>query len=236
MGGREKEEALERITGRDVEVLEFVARYGVVPRDAVAEWAETARAMTARRERRLLAAGLISRTHLPQHSEPFLLATRSGLQLCTRDELPVAKVTPARLAHFAAAARLGARLEQAGETLLSERELLAHERALGERNLSIPLANSHMHRPDMIIVPPGSSADEWGRPWAAEKPTVLEVELTQKGGRRLDRILFAWRGEILAGRFAAVRYYCSPAAEPYVRRSADRVRFEALELFTLPEE
>jgi len=226
MGNREKEEeALARVTARDVEVLEFVARYGVVPRDAVVTWAGTARSMTARREKRLLDAGLVCLTRLPYRYEPFLLATRSGLQLCTRDDLPVAKASPDRLAHFAAAARLGARLERAGEILLSERELLSHERALGERNLSVRLANGHLHRPDMIIVRPGNAVDEWGRSWAKRKPTVLEVELTPKGGRRLDRILSAWRGEVAAGRFAAVRYYCSAQALPYVQRSAERIGF-----------
>jgi hypothetical protein len=53
----------------------------------------------------------------------------------------------------------------------------------------------------------------------------------------LDRILSAWRGELAAGRFAAVRYYCSPAAEPYVRRSAERVGFGAeFEATMLPAE
>jgi hypothetical protein len=237
MGSRkEKEEALGRVTARDVEVLEFVARYGVVPRDAVAVWAGTARAMTARRERRLRGAGLLSLARLPYRSEPFLLATRPGLALCTRDDLPVAKLSAATAEHFATAARLGARLERAGETLLSERELLAHERALGEHSLSVRLANGHQHRPDTIVVPPGSAAEEWGRPWAESKPTVIEVELTQKGGRRLDRILFAWRGEITAGRFAAVRYYCSPTVLPYVRRSAERVGFTELEVELLGED
>lgn len=32
-----------RISERDLEVLEFIARYGVVPRSAVAMWAGTAR-------------------------------------------------------------------------------------------------------------------------------------------------------------------------------------------------
>jgi hypothetical protein len=43
----------------DLEVLEFIARQGVVPREAVAIWADTRRAVTAARERRLREAGLV---------------------------------------------------------------------------------------------------------------------------------------------------------------------------------
>lgn len=48
-GGRRTD----RISQRDLEVLDFIARQGVVPREAVAIRAGTARAVTAARERRL---------------------------------------------------------------------------------------------------------------------------------------------------------------------------------------
>jgi hypothetical protein len=218
----EREEKLGRVTARDVEVLEFVARYGVVPKDAVALWAQTARTMTWRRERRLREAGLLEIARPHSGEVPFLLATRDGLSLCSRDELLVAKISLATLGHFAAIARLAARLERAGETLLSERELLAHERALGEHSFSVRLANGTLHRPDLISIPAGSTAEQWGR---TVPTTAIEVELIQKGKRRLDRILAGWRGQIVAGRFAALRYYCSEEAMPYVQRSAKRVGF-----------
>ena len=220
----EREEALGRVTARDVEVLEFVARFGVVPRDAVALWAQTARTMTWRRERRLREAGLLEVVRPHSGEAPFLLATRDGLALCTRDELPVSEISLATLGHFAAIARLAARLERAGETLLSERELLAHERALGEHAFSVRLANGTLHRPDLISIPPWSTAEQWGR---AVPTKPIEVELVQKGARRLDRILYGWRREVRAGRFVAPRYYCSAAALPYVQRSAERVGFGA---------
>ncbi len=43
----------DRISPRDIEVLEFIARLGVAPRSAVALWAGTARTVTITRERRL---------------------------------------------------------------------------------------------------------------------------------------------------------------------------------------
>jgi hypothetical protein len=230
----EREEALGRVTARDVEVLEFVARYGVVPRDAVALWAQTARTMTWRRERRLREAGLLEIAKPHSGEVPFLLATRDGLSFCTRDELPVAEISLASLGHFAAIARLAARLERAGETLISERELLAHERAFGERTFSVRLANGTLHRPDLISIPPWSTAAQWGR---AVPTKPIEVELVQKGARRLDRILAGWRGQVRAGRFPPPRYYCSATALPYVQRSAERVGFGAeFEATLLPAE
>jgi hypothetical protein len=49
----------DRISERDLEVLRFVARYGMGSRDAVASWAKTRRAATLKRERRLRIAGLL---------------------------------------------------------------------------------------------------------------------------------------------------------------------------------
>ena len=231
---KEKEEALGRVTARDMEVLEFVARYGVVPRDAVEVWAETARTMTWRREKRLREAGLLEVAKPHFEEAPFLLATRDGLSICTRDELPVAELSLATVGHFAAIARLAARLERAGETLLSERELLAYERASGEHDFSIRLDDGSLHRPDLISVPSGSPPADWAR---TAPTSIVEVELNQKGARRLDRILIGWRNEIASRRFAALRYYCAERALPYVQRSAERVDFGAeFEATLLPPE
>jgi hypothetical protein len=127
------EEAWGRVTGRDLEVLEFVARFGVVPRDAVAKWAGTARTMTARREKRLREAGLFRVEKRWGAEAPVLLAIADGLAVCGRDELSPARFSQATAEHFAATTRLAAALETEGKELLSERELLAHERALGEK-------------------------------------------------------------------------------------------------------
>jgi hypothetical protein len=48
-GGRRTD----RISARDLEVLQFVVRFGVVPREPAAIWAGTRRAATLKRERRL---------------------------------------------------------------------------------------------------------------------------------------------------------------------------------------
>ena len=59
MPRRRRGEGGERISERDLEVLEFVVWFGVVPRDALAIWARTGRPVTFARERRLREAGLI---------------------------------------------------------------------------------------------------------------------------------------------------------------------------------
>jgi hypothetical protein len=82
-GGRRTE----RISQRDLEVLEFVARYGLVPRDVVALWAETGRAVTAARERRLREAGLIEVLAGFGDSGRLVLCIRRGLQAVRRHEL-----------------------------------------------------------------------------------------------------------------------------------------------------
>jgi hypothetical protein len=161
-GGGEKER---RVSARDVKVLGFVARFGVVPRSAVARWAGTAKTVTSEREKRLRDAGLLEVTRPWLSPEPVLVATAAGLAVCGRPELPVAQVSTRTLRHFVAAAHLAAGLEGAGEQLLSERELLAHERAMGRRDFSIRLGGEEKyHRPDMVILPIGSvSGSDRGR-------------------------------------------------------------------------
>jgi hypothetical protein len=59
MPRRRREGEEERISRRDLEVLGFICRFGVVPRAAVAIWAKTGRSVTLDRERRLREAGLL---------------------------------------------------------------------------------------------------------------------------------------------------------------------------------
>jgi hypothetical protein len=191
-----------------VEVLWFVARFGVVPRSAVARWARTRKTVTAEREKRLRDAGLLEVMRPWLSPEPVLVATAGGLALCGRGELAVARVSPLTLRHFVATAHLAVDLEQAGQQLLSERELLTYERATGERDFSIRLADRSYHRPDLIAL--------------GDPPGIVEVELTAKGKARLDEIVSGWAAAVDRGRFARVRYFCSTEALPYVERAVQR--------------
>jgi hypothetical protein len=200
----------DHISERDVEVLEFIARYGVVPRDAVALWADTGKTVTQTRERRLAVAGLIE-VSTPLGGLPVAVATRAGLGACERSELPLARISPSNFQHDAVCARLGARLEREGYQLLSERELRAEEGAWGRRDYSIRL-RTRSHRPDMLRV--------------GELRVPVEAELTRKAQGRLEEIVHRWRAAVDAGRFHRVLYYCTAEVLPYVQRAVDRAEAE----------
>jgi hypothetical protein len=169
-----------------MEVLDFIARFGTVPRDAVATWAGTAKTATQTRERRLALAGLIEVSRPWGEIGPFANATRVGLGACLRDELPVARESPSKLRHQAVCARLAARLERDGRLLLSERELRAEERAWGKRVNSIRL-RTRLHRPDLMALPAGTDpALLGGAAWLnrALKRSQLEEDISALEHRR----------------------------------------------------
>ena len=114
-----------RISQGDLEVLEFIARQGVMPREAVAIWAGTARAVTAARERRLREEGLIEVWPGIGTSGRIVVVKRAGLRAVFREELPTPRPSPATLIHSCVCATVAARLERSGDRLLSEREIVA---------------------------------------------------------------------------------------------------------------
>ena len=201
-----------RISQRDLEVLEFIARYGVVPRKAVAIWAETARAVTAERERRLREAGLIEVWPGIGKSGRIVICKRDGLRAVCREELSTPRPSPATLIHSYTTATVAARLERQGGRLLSEREIVASERSEHKRIYSAELRGERFHRPDLIVL--------------GDPPEAIEVELSDKSNRRLDEILRGWRWAVAEKRLGRIRYLCSPRALPYVERALDRVRVD----------
>lgn len=204
----------DRISQRDLEVLEFIARFGLVPRPAVATWAATGRTATYGRERRLLAAGLILRSGFGS-DQPLLAATATGLRACGRSDLRVVQPAPATIRHEALAARLGADLERRGEALLSEREILAQERAEGSRLLSAELPGGRFHRADLIRLAKDGAPGE-----------AIELERTTKGAARLDALLRAWRFAVAERRVSRVVYHCAPRTRRFVERAIERTRTE----------
>jgi hypothetical protein len=201
----------ERISRRDVEVLEFVARFGVVSRDAVALWAGTAQTCTLSRERRLREAGLV-KVRCGVWGEGKLLAcTAAGLALSGRGELRPGRFSLATARHEAAVSEFAAALERCGERTLSEREIVARERAEGERVLSAELTGDRFHRADLLRL--GSDG---------EPPEAIEVELTAKSQARLDELLRGWRWPVAEQRLRRVVYRCPPRIRPVVERAVER--------------
>lgn len=195
----------ERITERDLEVMEFVARCGMVPREVVGLWAGTKRAVTAARVRRLREAGLVEVWPGVGGSGRLVLCRRSGLRAVGRDELSTPRPSLASVHHSAVVARVMAQLERSGQRVLSEREIQARERAEGKRIYSAPHGENGYHRPDLVLL--------------GDPDDAIEVELTAKAARRLDELLRAWRRAVAYKQFGCVRYLCSPRALPYVERA-----------------
>jgi hypothetical protein len=201
----------ERISQRDLEVLEFVARFGVVPREAVAIWAGTARAVTAARERRLREAGLVDVIPGFGDTGRIVVCKRAGLRACCREELPTPRPSPATLIHSAACAHVAAQLERDGHRVLSEYEIAAREQAERKRIYSAG-RRERFHRPDLVLL--------------GDPPVAIEVELTAKSPQRLQDILRSWRWTLASKQFGSVRYICSPRAFGPVERAANRISFD----------
>jgi hypothetical protein len=212
-GGRRTD----HISPRDIEILDFIARFGVVPRGAVATWADTARTVTLGRERRLRAEQLIRIELRYGYVGPLAIATKLGLKASGRRELRTARISAAALSHDTVVARLAARLEREGQRLLSERQILATERAAGEHLLSAALPGGRFHRADLVRL------DERGDPCEA-----IEVELSTKGAARLDQLMRAWRRAVLDRRVSRVVYRCAPRTLPYVQQAITRTRTESV--------
>jgi hypothetical protein len=206
----------DQISARDLEVLEFVARFGVVPRSAVSIWADTARSATIARETRLRKAGLL-RVARAYGGQTLVLSTKPGLLACRRGELSTARLSGAAISHDTFVAELAAGLERNGDRLLSEREILATERAEGTRHLSAALKGGRFHRPDLIRLEAGGGGAE-----------AIEVELSSKGAARLDELLRAWRRAVIERRVKAIAYRCTPRTLRYVERAVERTKTAGL--------
>jgi hypothetical protein len=207
----------DHISARDLEILDFIARFGVVPRAAVATWAGTARTVTIVRESRLRRAELIRVVRGFGDVGPLCVCTNLGLGASGRRELRTARVSAAAVAHDTKVAQLAASLERSGEALLSEREILASERAAGEHVFSATLPGGRVHRADLLRVGgDGQRAD------------AIEVELSTKAAARLDELLRAWRRAVLEKRVARVVYRCSPRTMVYVNRAVERTKTESV--------
>jgi hypothetical protein len=203
-----------RINQRDLEALEFLARFGTVPREALARWSGCGRSVSYERERRLRDAGLIETVRGPWEGGRLLYATGAGRRACGRAELAGARPSPATLRHETTLATFAARLELAGERLLSEREIVAAERAEGERVYSADLGHGRVHRADLLRLGAGA-------------PVAIEIELTAKGAVRLDALLRSWRFAVAEGRLAAVVYHCTTKTRGLLDRAVARTSTSA---------
>ncbi len=161
-------------------------------------------------------AGLLRRAR-PLRAEPSLYTvTGAGLAAGGLPEARSGRVSPTGARHAIACATAAALLEgiYPGSEVIGEGELRRREREPGGPYASAildvrPDGSSVLHRPDLVLVAPGSVL-----------PTAAEVELTVKAPERLDRICRAWaRCRHVAG----VLYLADPAARGALERAVGRV-------------
>jgi len=200
------------ISERDLEVLDFVARFGLVPRSAVEVWAHTKRSVTLARERRLREAGLLEVCSGVWGESRILVCTKTGLKAVGRGDLRPARFSLASVGHESVVAEIAATFERRGEQLLSEREMLAAERAEGARLFSAELPGGRAHRADLV------------RSMGVGPPEAIEVELVAKAAARLDELLRAWRRAVAERRLSRVVYRCRPRVKDVVARAVERTR------------
>lgn len=162
-------------------------------------------------------AGLLERLCLLQGEPSLLRATRAGLRYAGLG-LKVAAVSPASVDHWLRCASMALLLgERYGKpSILSERELRLAEQVEGREIFSarlgeLPNGAPRLHRPDLAIL-------------GEDGPVAVEVELTPKGPRRLERLIRAWRR---ASWVAEVHYYCEPGiTRRAVGRAVEKVGAE----------
>jgi hypothetical protein len=201
------------ISQRDLEVLGFVARFGLVPARAVAAWAGTSQTVSYAREARWLRHGLVDALEPINGSGRLLVCTSDGLRAVGREALGPGRVSVGRRPHAIAVAQVAAALECDGQTVLSERELAALEVEERRRIYSAELNDGRFHRPDLVL---------------RKGDLAIEVELSQKASWRLDSILRAWRAAVGAGRFDGVRYLCGERAIRAVTKAVERTATDEL--------
>lgn len=178
-------------------------------------------------------AGLLAVHRLLPRQPALYTVTRKGLRAIGEQTLDPCRVSVTGARHLIVCAQVAAGMERRypGHRVLGERELRRVERscgralasaALGEDDRGAPL----LHRPDLVLLAGGAQGG---------LPVAVEVELTIKAPRRLERICRGWtRSRGVAG----VLYLGPPPVRRALRRALERSgageRIAVLALDALP--
>ena len=200
------------ITNRDIEIVDWVGRLGAADPGHVMARFGMGRTVTYRRLAALEAAGLIERSRLLHAQSGLTTATRAGLRLCGLEDLGVARVSAASVAHWQASTTVAVLLERrhGHGNVGGVREIRAAERATG-RPVATCEVGSSAHLPDLVVWGPAGPGLPGG--------IAVEVELTAKAPRRLEQIVRGWRRAVSQGVVSRVLYVCSPEALRAVERA-----------------
>ncbi len=189
-----------RLTGRDGELLSFVAAHRFVLAAHAQKWLDTSPAFAYRRLAGLVDAGLLS-YHRIFHAQPGCFVITNGGLAVIDSRLPRPAIDLRSYGHDIGLVWvwLAARDERFGpfERLVSEREMRSQderEAASSANRFGVPVegydrsGRQRVHYPDVLIVGPDA------------RRVAVELELSVKGRRRLERILVGYRGEPLIRR------------------------------------
>jgi hypothetical protein len=190
---------------RDMDLLRYVGRHGVVRIGQVMAAMGAGRSVTYDRVAVCVDAGLLERLELVRSEPGLLRATREGLRYAGLG-LPVAVVSPGAVDHWLRCAATAQLLgEEFGhERILTEREIVLAEQ-IEERPIAsakvgeLPNGAPRMHRADLAVLPEGHSlisssvpgasspagAEAWdsGYPASSRGTTSPSSSRTQGGGR-----------------------------------------------------
>lgn len=213
---------------RDGELVDWLARLGACEMRHVQERYGISRSVAYELVARLIEAGLLERLRLLWGEPALLRATRAGIAYCGL------ALSPARLSahswrHWSACADAALWIERnwGPEAYISERELVQAEEERQRPLASAQPLSSYddygrgLHRPDLVIRSDGGQI-------------AVEVELTAKAPKRLEKIIRGWRRCRLVER----TIYICPAGPAYraVERAIMLARAgERVELLDLAE-
>lgn len=212
-----------KVTERDVALLQFLTRYRYATYPQIAGYLGTSVNALRQRFPRLAKAGLIVGDNAGQAKFLAWRPTETGVLLSGLD-LPTPTLSWATAAHTLGLVDIGIRMEAAGETVVTEREIRAaetrerptermiaarkfygDERASTDVDAATPMFVVHLgagegqftHIPDMVLLrEPG--------PDGAPQSVAIELELRRKPPTQWRKILRAYRDSKV---FGYVVYY-----------------------------
>lgn len=198
---------------RDLELVDYVGRLGLVRIGHVMVAMGAGRTVTYDRVAACVEAGLLERVELVRSEPGLIQATRDGLRYAGLG-LPVAKITPGLVDHWLRCATtahvLGERFGH--DKVMTEREIRFTEQ-LEERMIAsaevgtLPNGAPKKHRSDLAVLTDSGTI-------------AYEVELTPKTPHRLKAIMRGWRRAVgNRSNLAAVHYLCEPGQ---TRRGVER--------------
>lgn len=158
------------LTSRDVDILKWINRFGFMNINHITSFYKITKPTAYARLRKLISSGLLLHEyHL--HGQPGIYrVTREGARLTGEEMLPRKEVRLSNLHHDAMVVSVILSLHLKHQCqVITEREL--------RRNAGFMLRGHKVHFPDGALI-------------LADKKVALEVELTAKSKKRLERILF----------------------------------------------